>query len=82
MIFKERINSFFRGEERAAIFKENHSLFRSDSGLLFSKRISPCFRRKRWAALENFRKALLHQETTPTKEPNNNVFFSSTKGKF
>ena len=33
-----------RGEERAAVLKENQSVFRSDSGLLFSKRISPCFR--------------------------------------
>ena len=82
MIFKERIDLFFRGKEWAAIFKENQSVFRSDSGLLFSKRMSPCFRRERWASLEKFHKALLHQEAAPTKEINNNIFFSSTKGKF
>ena len=82
MIFRERISPFFRGEEWATVFKENQSMFRSDSGLLFSKRMSPCFRRERWASLEKFQKALLHQGAVPTKEPNNNVFFSSTKGKF
>ena len=82
MIFRERINPFFRGEEWATVFKENQSMFKSDSGLLFSKRINLCFRRERWATLEKFRKALLHQGATPTKEPNNNISFSSTKGKF
>ena len=32
------------GEERATVFKENQTVFRGDSGLLFSKEISPCFR--------------------------------------
>ena len=32
------------GEEQAAVFKENQTVFRGDSGLLFSKEISPCFR--------------------------------------
>ena len=46
MIFTERISPFFRGEEWAAVFKENQSMFKSDSGMLFSKRISPCFKRE------------------------------------
>ena len=82
MIFRERISPFFRGEEWVVVFKENQSVFRSKLGLLFSKRISPFFRRKRWVTPEKFRKALLHQRAAPTKEPNNNIFFSSTKGKF
>ena len=82
MIFRDRISLFFKGEERAAVFKENQSVFRSDSGLLFSKRINPCFRRERWAALEKFQKALLHQGAAPTKEPNNYFSFPLPKVNF
>ena len=46
-----------------------------------------CFQRglvrvleQRWVVPEKFRKALLHQRAAPTKEPNNNFFFSFTKG--
>ena len=51
------------------------------------RRAGCCFQRgsvrvleQRWAAPEKFRKALLHQRAAPTKEPNNNFFFSFTKG--
>ena len=41
---KVRLRFSEGGEERAAVFKENQTVFRGDSGLLFSKEISPCFR--------------------------------------